>query len=337
MARFLGHFSHQGDLTDAALFAGVTTPANGYVAEDGTTFYVAEDGSTYYVQEDISPPSQATAFGLTTLTFDDDFLSTSTIDLSNTGSPGFNWYLKQAWPNIPTSASPWGAWASATTTSPSVISLSGSNIVLSSEATGNDVVLSTACSASNAQGYNGQVFGGQSAYYEFSMATDITNANVQALARDPIGWGVSIDFLTGASNNFCEMDICEIFATGPGTVLPLFAIHDWATNSSTVTANNYNTNFSNTLGSPNLNTLNKYGCRIIVPADNAGTGLVDFYFNNTHLTANSITFSATGPSSGATPSNPNGIFNGLATQKMVLILSCGLNWPASYDYFRVWV
>ena len=29
----------------------VTTPANGYVAENGTTFYVAENGTTYYVQE----------------------------------------------------------------------------------------------------------------------------------------------------------------------------------------------------------------------------------------------------------------------------------------------
>lgn len=27
------------------------TPANAYVAEDGSTFYVAEDGSTFYVQE----------------------------------------------------------------------------------------------------------------------------------------------------------------------------------------------------------------------------------------------------------------------------------------------
>ena len=27
------------------------TPANAYVAEDGSTFYVAEDGTTYYVQE----------------------------------------------------------------------------------------------------------------------------------------------------------------------------------------------------------------------------------------------------------------------------------------------
>ena len=26
-------------------------PANGYVAENGTTFYVAEDGFTFYVQE----------------------------------------------------------------------------------------------------------------------------------------------------------------------------------------------------------------------------------------------------------------------------------------------
>ena len=31
--------------------AAVGPPANGYVAEDGTTYYVAEDGATYYVQE----------------------------------------------------------------------------------------------------------------------------------------------------------------------------------------------------------------------------------------------------------------------------------------------
>lgn len=30
---------------------GNSPPANGYVAEDGTTYYVAEDGTTYYVQE----------------------------------------------------------------------------------------------------------------------------------------------------------------------------------------------------------------------------------------------------------------------------------------------
>ncbi len=31
--------------------AGGNAPANGYVAENGTTYYVAEDGLTYYIQE----------------------------------------------------------------------------------------------------------------------------------------------------------------------------------------------------------------------------------------------------------------------------------------------
>ena len=44
-------FAHLGDLDDIELSGGGGTPANGYVAEDGTTYYVAEDGSTYYVQE----------------------------------------------------------------------------------------------------------------------------------------------------------------------------------------------------------------------------------------------------------------------------------------------
>jgi hypothetical protein len=43
-------FGHLGDLSDPEL-GGTNTPANGYVAEDGTTFYVAEDGVTFYVQE----------------------------------------------------------------------------------------------------------------------------------------------------------------------------------------------------------------------------------------------------------------------------------------------
>lgn len=50
MARVIGWFSHLGNLMDTAL-QGSNTPANGYVAENGTTFYVAENGITFYVQE----------------------------------------------------------------------------------------------------------------------------------------------------------------------------------------------------------------------------------------------------------------------------------------------
>jgi hypothetical protein len=44
-------FAHLGDLFEPETASSGGTPANGYVAEDGTTFYVAEDGSTFYVQE----------------------------------------------------------------------------------------------------------------------------------------------------------------------------------------------------------------------------------------------------------------------------------------------
>ena len=47
----LKYFAHLGDLFDVEITASGVTPANAYVAENGTTFYVAEDGSTYYVQE----------------------------------------------------------------------------------------------------------------------------------------------------------------------------------------------------------------------------------------------------------------------------------------------
>src|ERR1700676_5441592 len=68
-----------------------------------------------------SIPAIAAANGLNTLAFYDDFNSSSTFDLSNTGSAGFKWYLKTAWPNA---YQPFGGFAPVTTGTP----FSASNI-----------------------------------------------------------------------------------------------------------------------------------------------------------------------------------------------------------------
>lgn len=95
------HFGKQGVILDPSELGGggggSTTPANGYVAEDGTTFYVAEDGVTYYVQEDTYVPAVASAAGYNTTAFFDDF-TTQTVDLAGAHT-GKNWYIDNA-PNF---------------------------------------------------------------------------------------------------------------------------------------------------------------------------------------------------------------------------------------------
>lgn len=52
-----------------------------------------------------SQPVPAAAFGFNTLTFWDDFLSLSTIDVNNTLNPGYNWYVKNIENRVQSAAS----------------------------------------------------------------------------------------------------------------------------------------------------------------------------------------------------------------------------------------
>jgi len=272
----------------------------------------------------VPPPAQA--YGLTTSLFADDFTTTSTIDMANTGAPGFNWYLKQAWPHIvDTGAFPWSYWQSAAATSPGVISQSGSVVTLASDNVGNDVVLSTACS--NGTGYVGSVFGAQSLYYEFSMAFDPTLSNDSGTppqsVRDPIGWTVGINFATGLATTYTELDICECGSTVADVIHPYFALHDWTTTASTASST-VNPNYNSFSGSPTYTNQNVFGALVLLPADNGGVGVVKFFLNNVYLPAQDVQFAATGQ------------FSALQTQKAFMIISAGLSWPVHYDFFRIW-
>ena len=46
------------------------------------------------------PPADVTAAGYVRTSFFDDFDDTSSIDMTNSGDPGFKWYCKSNWPSV---------------------------------------------------------------------------------------------------------------------------------------------------------------------------------------------------------------------------------------------
>src|ERR1700722_218346 len=75
-------------------------------------------------------PSFVSAAGFNTVTFFDDFTSASTIDTSNTGAPGKNWYLQNTFPNALSNASGWADIYTASPTLSSNISVANSILTL---------------------------------------------------------------------------------------------------------------------------------------------------------------------------------------------------------------
>lgn len=279
----------------------------------------------------MSLPAPALAWGLNSRVFYDDFNSLATIDLTDSGAPGFNWYIRNAWQSPSANTIPWYTGPGTPNTDVSQISVAGSKITFNSNVKGEDVMLSTACPVGS--GYVGNTFTG-TAYYEFSMATDNTLANVSAPVVDPIGWGIDTRWLTNQTNQFVEIDIMEMFALGPASAEPLGALHDWEVTPSSVVYNNNNSNI--VLGTSPDTAQHIYGALHIAPADNGGIGLVQWYVDGVHIAANDVTYSPSAPSNGASPSNPNGTFYRLHDAPLVFFIGCGFNWPATLDYFGVW-
>lgn len=280
-------------------------------------------------------PAPAVANGFLTRTFFDHFLTPTTIDLANSQAAGFNWYLRNDWPNATTpSSTAWNGIQTDLATNASDISVANSEIVIANAVTvGQATALSTACYANNVQGYVGQVFNCLSGFYfEFRMKANPALANLGAVKSWPIGWLMAIEFLTGAVTHHAEIDGFEMYPASPGNPSAVMAFHDW---DMTAKTDNQNTNFSPSITlDANYHT---YGTLYVAPGSNGGTGLIKRYYDGVEQTAQAITFSAgAGCSPGASPANPNGIYAEMATQHMRIAISAGANWPATFDYVGLW-
>lgn len=125
------------------------------------------------------PPA---AWGINTSVFFDDFLSSSTIDLAQTGAPGFNWYLLGGWPAS-------GSWLNF---NPARITVAGSLMTLAPAAVGFTFVNSIAPVAGGTS-YIGHVF--QNPFLlEFSYAYDTSILPVNEVSL----FSVSTEYLTHA-------------------------------------------------------------------------------------------------------------------------------------------
>jgi hypothetical protein len=273
----------------------------------------------------MAPPAAASAVGYNHLTFYDDFDSSDTIDLADTRAAGFNWYTHNSWP---VASHP--AWPMFRPTPSSRISVSNSILTCGGENPdppnlGN--FLATA--AANPDDFTkcvGQSFT-NGFYAECKMAIQIPDQNDHGW---PAFWAWSIEANTRIVSAWNEFDF---FEQPPDPKLQHFAV--W--HETPPTNANQNSNSSGYLAGA-LTKQNVYGCRWVPMAQNRGTGLVDFYFNNSRLAKQAVTYSATSPvTPGMSGPNPQGMLCEIDSQHYYIIFGWGRASPSiAVDWVRVW-
>lgn len=297
--------------------SGPVTPANGYVAEDGTTFYVAEDGVTFYVQEDAYIPAVASAAGYSTRLFFDDF-TTNTVDLTGAHT-GKNWYIDNApyYPAVfcasfPGSICPAShpAWY---TQSASVLS-----IAAPANSTEGDFTMSFAYLGGGSYttqvplipGANGFYIEGRVKFLPPTAATPTPSLWMQDIS------GTLAQIAGAGAFRFPEIDILE----GSNTDGAIQTYHDW---SDWQTQTSQNTGAA--YGGIDYTKWHTWGARVVPMALGGGTGSLTWYVDGAAKGA-PVTWTATSQ------------FGGVIESGMFQVnFASGITSPGAYDYIGVWV
>lgn len=275
-----------------------------------------------------SQPAPAAASGYNFLSFYDDFTTIGTIDITDSRAVGFNAYIHGAWPLAP------GGVASWPIAHPDDVSISSSVVTFNNQhAPGGGAQLWSSAPTGTGSTYIGNVFT-NGFYYESRIKFDATLATIGAQSSGwPAVWSLPVEWLTAAIVRYVEPDYFEAFPTGTGTFSPLMSLHDVAMNPGGPVYSN--TNNAPSLGGTDWTQFHTIGALWIPMAKNGGTGLFKRYFDGTHLTAQDVTYSASGP---PTPDTgyPNGTYSPWDSENMVLLIAAGYNWPTLVDYVQVW-
>jgi hypothetical protein len=278
------------------------------------------------------------AWDLQARTFFDDFNSISTIDVNDTRAAGFNWYVRNAWPNAH------GGITTAPKTQPGDITVSNSILTLLTDRSLIGEGLNTAAD-NGSGGFVGNVF-----YPPFLMESVASFNPANALgagspAISPVAlMSTDLQFLLANTEPFVEIDVCKANATGAGTIAPQQTVHDWNTN---LSVNNI---FQGTavVGSPTFTQMHRYSCLylsvdavggevIANPANGEGFGEIFFFFDGVY-TGQDINYNnkAIGTSPALTPSSPaNALFES-DLRRHALVIGAGTNWPLYVDSIAVW-
>lgn len=261
-----------------------------------------------------SAPAPAAAVGFNTRTFFDDFNSSSTIDLSLTGNPGFKWYLINAWPQATKGTAGWTGITTSTNTDPASISVSGGTMTKSTAIANVNQGIHTAIA--NGATYRGQVFK-NGFYVQIRMAINPLSSGVDAAHSWPIYWFGPISFLAGNASLFTELDGYELFS-GSNTL----AVHDWNCG-----VNPCNQSSNGNLGwstGPSDTGFHTYGTLWQTATQGGGTGSIKRYFDGVLQSANTVTWA------------PGGAFSALDADQHHLILDTGQNVNLIVDSVEVW-
>lgn len=281
-------------------FSVLNQPANSFLSRSGLT-----------------TPPQAASAGFHTILFNSNFVSTNSVDLLNSGSATFQWFLRFAWTHscdVPTEGC--SGWLSFSPQSGSNLSVANGALHSLFGGLGSPQSFNNVISAiQNGASYTGQVFG-PGFYIE-------GRANWQYTPTGPPGTALylfPIDFFLGTTAKFAELDIMETFdATHTHQVL----IYWDCLTGGTCTPNN----LVNQVNAPSIpvGEFHTWGVRWQTIAQHGGgQGLIDFWMDG--VVTSGILYSITDP------------IAVIETQRFVLIWSSDTSnpSPANLARYTVW-
>jgi len=287
---------------------------------NGTTYYYVVSAVNAYGESAnssevsatpmaISVPAAAAGAGYTNLVFDDEFNSINTIDVNNTGAPGYNWYVQL----------PFGGG----TVPSSAYTVSNGVLVLAY----GDHSASWALSTWNCAGNTGHAF--RYGYFEARVHFDPTLGTNAAYW--PAFWSFPIDHTCGSASHWNELDFFEAYTGGFASYSGAFVgtVHDWTYNGSYINCQNAN-NYTPT--SVDWNQWHILGC-LWKP------GQISWYLDNNLLETQY--YSATGtpnPCANCTSGSgcATGLFSVMDSESNLVILGSSEHWPMYVDWVHAW-
>lgn len=281
-------------------------------------------------------PSFVQALGYTTLSFFDDFNSLSTIDASDTGNLGYNWYTHNAWPNFQNASAGNTGWkyvpGGTPTPSNDYTLVNGVLTILSSVPNTMQWQFQTARYSSTApNGFIGTVFsGGLCIEVRASFDQSLANSNFWWIAW----WMTDIKALTGAygstSATWTEMAHYE----GNVGFTSDMELDSWTFTPTAGTATVVDATFTG----PNFvaTQYHTWDHCWVTAANHGGVGIVTGFFDGQEIISPTTYSATTGSTPAASPSNPTGIFFQVDSEQLIVNLATGQNWPLNIDYVAIW-
>lgn len=265
------------------------------------------------------------------LVFADNFASSSTVDLSNTKTAGFNWYLNNSFP-VPAGNILSFINGLAATPSANVV-VSSNTLTLSNQAGAPSYGVALETCAWNGSAVVGNTFG-NGFYVDVAISFDpsLTPAPGQIIFWPAI-WFVPLTLLnnTIGSSHWTEPDLFEAFPAtstdaicGPNKCQPIMTIHDEAGSS----LNNQNIfDIGNQFGTGfTFTAQHHFQILWLPPAKNKGTGLWVWYVDGVQVRQE--TYSASGtPYPALAATNAVGALSASDNDKFCLFIDPGTYGP----------